>query len=79
MYEITRDDSDALDYYVSERMAYKNAEYDFTFEHRYLIYHVPMRNEIVYIALDMKTKLSSEVCHRKEGTYFEYEYEDLIP
>ena len=79
MYEITRNDSDALDYYVSERMAYKNAEYDFTFEHRYLIYHVSMRNEIVYIALDMKTKLSSEVCHRKEGTYFESEYEDLIP
>lgn len=79
MYTITRNDHETLEYYVNERMAYPQAEYDFTFEKRYLIYHAPMRNEIAYIALDMKTNLSSEICHRAHGTYAEHEYEDLIP
>ena len=79
MCEITRNHEDALDYYMSERMAYPNAVYDFTFENRYLIYHAPMRNELAYIALDMKTGLSSEICSTKHGEIPSYEFEEMIP
>lgn len=79
MYEITRNHEDTLDYYMSERMAYPNAVYDFTFENRYLIYHAPMRNELAYIALDMKTGLSSEICSTQHGEIPPYEYEEMIP
>ena len=66
MFEISRNDYDALDYYVNERIAYPNAEYDFTFENRFLIYHAPIRYEWVYFVLDMKTNLSSEAHHCKK-------------
>ena len=66
MFEITRNNGDALDYYMSERIAYPNAEYDFTFENRFLIYHAPLRNEYVYLVLDMETKLTSEAYHCKK-------------
>ena len=79
MYEITKNHEDALDYYMSERMAYPNAKYDFTFEGRYLIYHVFRESGILYIALDMKTGLSSEIGTIEHGEIQSYEYEDLIP
>ena len=44
MFEITREHDDALDYYKNERIAYPNAEYDFTFEGRFLIYHTVRGN-----------------------------------
>lgn len=31
MFEITRNDGDSLDYYMSERIAYPNAEYESNF------------------------------------------------
>lgn len=79
MYEITKNNEDALDYYMSERMAYPNSVYDFTFEGRFLIYHTPMKNELVYIALDMKTGLSSQICTTTQGAIPEYLYEEMIP
>lgn len=79
MYEITRNHEEALNYYMSERMAYPDAVYDFTLENRYLIYHAPMRNELAYIALDMETGLSSEICFTTRGEIPFYEYENMIP
>lgn len=79
MFEISYNDQDALEYYVGEKMAYKNAEYDFTFEKRYIVYHATLRRKIVYFAIDMQTKLSTEVCSRNDGTYFKHEYMKLIP
>lgn len=60
MFEITYLDGDALDYYMSEGMAYPHAKYDFTFEKRFLIYHAPLRKECVYLVFDMETKHTSE-------------------
>ena len=79
MFEITRENEDAFAFYKNERIAYPNGEYDCTFEGRFLIYHCQQRNEIAYIAIDMQTGQSSEVCHRKEEIPSEQGYESLIP
>ena len=71
MFEITYNDYDALDYYVNERMAYENAEYDFTFENRYLVYHAPLLGYCIYFVLDMKTGLVTE------KVYSERQYDAL--
>ena len=79
MFEITREHDDALDYYMNERIAYPNAEYDFTFEGRFLIYHTVQGNKATYYAIDMKTNLSSEVCHRTDGLYDREAFKEMIP
>ena len=79
MFEITKNHQDAYEYYINERMAYPGGDYDFTFEDRFLIYHAPLRHQTVYIAIDMKTGLSVEICSRKDGVYMEHEYTELIP
>lgn len=40
MFEITYNDADALERYEKEKRAYPGAKYDFTFEKRFLVYHV---------------------------------------
>lgn len=79
MFEITKNHQDAYEHYINERMAYPGGDYDFTFEDRFLIYHAPLRHQTVYIAIDMKTGLSVEICTRKDGVYMEHEYTELIP
>ena len=79
MFEITKNHQDAYEYYINECMAYPGGDYDFTFEDRFLIYHAPLRHQTVYIAIDMKTGLSVEICSRKDGVYMEHEYTELIP
>lgn len=79
MYEISKSDNKLLEYYITNKNAYKGAVYDFTFENRYIIYHAPMRNEMVYIALDMQSSLSSEICTTRNYILTEAEYEQLLP
>ena len=79
MFEITYEHDDALDYFRNEQIAYPTAEYDFTFEGRYLIYHVTNSVETTYYAIDMKTNLTSEVCHRKDEDYNRDNYSSMIP
>ena len=79
MFEITREHEDALDYFINEQIAYSGAEYDFTFEGRFLIYHVTRASETSYYAIDMKTNLTSEVCHRKNAEFMRDNYSEMIP
>ena len=79
MFDITREHEDALDYYVNEHIAYQKAEYDFTFEGRFLIYHVTHATETIYYAIDMKTNLTSEVCNRKSPEFMRDNYNEMIP
>ena len=65
MFEINFNGQEILDYYKNERKAYKDGEYDFTFENRFLIYHSVLCHELHYLALDTTTGLSSEVTRRK--------------
>lgn len=80
MFEITYNDHDILDYYKNERKACKDAEYDFTFENRFIIYHANLCHELHYIALDMTTGLGSEVAVRKlKNPITKQEYAGLTP
>lgn len=80
MFEFTYSDNEILDNYIDCGKAYPKGEYDFTFEHRYLIYHAPLRNKVDYIAIDMKTGLSSAVITKNPGDlYTKASYRKLIP
>ena len=80
MFEITYSDNEILENYQDCGKAYKKGIYDFTFEHRYIIFHVPLRNKIDYIALDMKSGLSSAVITKNPGDlYTKASYRKLIP
>ena len=79
MFEITRNNEDALEHYIYEQMAYPDGEYDFTFEGRFLIYHTTHESESTFYALDMKTNLSSQVCKASDGYYDYYNYSLMVP
>lgn len=80
MLSITYSDKEKFEYYRENGYAYKNGIYDFTFEGRFLIYHCIFVDSVVYIAFDMKTRLSSEVMRRfKRVLYTKSEYIALIP
>lgn len=78
MFEITRNnDDERLEYFVNERMAYKGAIYDFTFEGRFLVYHTKDALGITYYAIDKITDLTSEVT-RTQKEYQQFQYPFLI-
>lgn len=80
MYEITKNDKDLFEVFKENRRAYKDGEYDFTFEDRFIVYHCYNQQDIVYIALDMHTGLSSVVVRRNNMKKVDYsEYKSLIP
>lgn len=80
MFEITYSDNEMLENYIDAGKAYKGGIYDFTFEKRYLIYHAPLRHKIDYIAIDLKTGLSSSVITKKPNNlYHKSSYKQLIP
>ena len=80
MFEITYSDNEMLENYIDAGKAYKGGIYDFTFEKRYLIYHAPLRHKIDYIAIDLKTGLSSSVItKRPNDLYHKGSYKQLIP
>ena len=64
MYEITKNDKDLFEVFKENQRVYKDGEYDFTFEDRFIVYHCYNQQDIVYIALDMHTGLSSVVVRR---------------
>ena len=59
MYEITHEDNEKLQEYIARRIAYEGGIYNFTFEHRYLVYHAPLMGEWNYFVIDMITEYSS--------------------
>ena len=80
MFEITYSDKETFEAYQNAGKAYKKGVYDFTFEHRYIIYHANLRNKVDYIAIDMATGLASCVITKQPGNlYTEVSYRRLIP
>ena len=61
MFEIIRGDQDAFDHYQYEKYIHPEAEYDFTFEDRWLIFHHVDRSKILYECLDMQTKKTKRI------------------
>lgn len=80
MFEITYNGEEMLRNYKQRRLAYKDGEYDFTFEDRYIIYHCNLCNELVYLAIDIETGKGIEVQRRFAKTpYNKDEYFGMIP
>jgi len=79
MLEITINNQDDFEYYLSEGKVYKDSTYDFTFENRFMVYHAPGHNQICYYALDRKTSRSVEVCRRKNDVILPHEFRSMIP
>lgn len=69
MYEITFEDKAYLDRCRGDRAAgsigYPDAEYDFTFDGRFIIYHAAVGEKICYFASDKKTRRASVVKETK--------------
>ena len=79
MYEITFKGEKLFEVYKDQRKIYPDGEYDFTFEHRFLIYHCHNQGDLVYIAFDTFTGLSSEVVRRNPTrTICKSDYYSLI-
>ena len=80
MFEFTYTDKNLLEELVTARKAYKGADYDFTYEGRFLVYHAYLQCYAAYIAIDLKTNYASKVVDRKVGEeYKRNEYGKLIP
>lgn len=78
MFEMNRYDQEMFDYFLNERMAHVNGEYDFTFEGRNLIYHVTKKEDVTYYLIDKVTRLTSRLA-TVDREYNEDEYNELIP
>ena len=79
MYEITFKGATLFEIYKEQRKIYPDGVYDFTFEHRFLIYHCHHQGDLVYIAFDTHTGLSSEVVRRNSlKTFCKSDYYELI-
>lgn len=79
MFEITRNDLEAFEYYKNEGYLHPEAEYAFTFETRWLIIHQLIRNKTAYYAFDMKYKKSKKVSTEPEPYHLEDIREKLLP
>lgn len=80
MFEINTNYNEHFDYLLENRIAYKGGVYDFTFEDEYIVYHVEQRNRIEYIAVSLKTHLSSSVTSEPIGNnYIKENYYQMIP
>ena len=77
MFEITYNDRDKLNEYINSKKAEANAEYDFTFENRFIIYHIERLGTLTYIALDMTTGRGSEIA-RKSSSYKITEHKGVL-
>ena len=80
MFEFTYSDHELFESYVNCDKAYYGGEYDFTFEDRFIIYHIALRNQIRYIAIDKATGDSEVVTTVKPSEQFTEETANqLIP
>lgn len=55
MFEFTYSDHDLLESYINCDRAYFGGKYDFTFENRYIIYHIKTTNKTRYVSIDKHT------------------------
>lgn len=79
MFEITYDDRDLMRKYTESKLFPEGAEYDFTFERRFLIYHRPLRKVVRYVALDKTTGKTSAICERPADKLIQKrEYKHMI-
>ena len=64
MFEMTKE-TDSFDELQYTGRIPRDATYDFTFEHRFLICHYPAVHTLIYVAYDFTTGYGSEICRNK--------------
>lgn len=80
MFEISFCDDELFESYVNCDKAYYGGKYDFTFEDRFIIYHIALNSKIKYIAIDKDTDDSVIVTTVKPSEQFTEEtVNKLIP
>ena len=79
MFEITRNDLDAFDHYQYEGYLHPEAEYDFTFEARWMILHHNDQTKTIYELFDMETKKTKLVSREPEYILPDECHEKLLP
>ncbi len=80
MFEITFSDRNKFENLIKNKKAYPKGKYDFTLEKRFIVYHCPLRQRLVYIAIDMKTGYGSEVIALKNKNQLTVrDFNKLIP
>lgn len=79
MFEITRNDLDAFDHYQYEGYLHPEAEYDFTFEARWMILHRNDQRKTIYELFDMETKKTKLVSREPEYILPDECHEKLLP
>lgn len=79
MFEITRNDLDAFDHYQYEGYLHPKAEYDFTFEARWMILHHNDQRKTIYELFDMETKKTKLVSREPEYILPDECHEKLLP
>lgn len=80
MFEITFNDREKLSELMKERKVYPKSKYDFTLENRFLVYHCPLRQRMVYISFDLKTGYGSEILSLKNDEQFSiHNFQKLLP
>lgn len=80
MFEITFNDRKKLSELMKEQKVYPQSRYDFTFEKRFIVYHCPLRHQMVYISFDLTTGFGSEILSVKNDERFTiHNFERLLP
>ena len=77
MFEITYEDEALFEEFKQSHYVYKDSRYVFTFDNRFWIYYYKKIDRYIYIAIDSKTGLGSEIV----STAYKYkknEFDTLI-
>lgn len=79
MYEIKYNDQDVFRDLIADQKIHRNGEYDFTYENRFILYHVRKYRKLHYVAYDLLTDREYSITTTKKGAYLENTYTRLIP
>ncbi len=79
MYEIKYNDQDVFRNLIADQKIHRNGEYDFTYENRFILYHVRKCKKLHYIAFDLLTDREFSITTTDKNAYLENTYTRLIP
>ena len=78
MFAITTEGEAQFIEYCENNPTYRDAQYAFTFDERFLIYYYKQCNKYIYVALDTKTGYGSQFIST-DIKYKKNEFDTLIP
>ncbi len=79
MYEIKYNDQDVFRDLIADQKIHRNGEYDFTYENRFILYHIRKYGKLHYVAFDLLTDREYSITTTKKDDYLQNTYTRLIP